>query len=169
MKAFTVVCLLMTLAMMSCQTKPTPLTDAQKTAIADSVKVVMQQVLESANKMDFRGALSYYSPDADARFMESGAIHASRDAMGDAYDQLGANLDMIKNQVDKWEVTVLGPDVAMVTLPIHITIKAKGRDAYDGQTVWSGVVQKRNGKWQVVQAHESWVNFGEAMAALAPP
>ena len=63
---------------------------------------------------------------------------------------------------------MLADDAASFTLPMHFSIKAKGRPSYSGQYVWSGVVQRRAGTWQIIQSHESWLNFDQVIAALAP-
>jgi hypothetical protein len=55
------------------------------------------------------------------------------------------------------------------SLPIHFKIKAKGLPEHNGQYVWSGILRKDNGKWTLLQSHESWLNYAEAMPALTPP
>jgi ketosteroid isomerase-like protein len=151
-----------------CQTQAPTLSDAQKASIADSVKTVVQRIIANSNKLDFPAVFQDYSADPDARFTENGALYASLDAMKKAYADLVPTMEIIDNTVDAWNVTVLAEDAAAVTLPIHLRIKAKGRPEYKGQYVWSGIVQRRNGAWKLIQSHESWQNAEQIMAAITP-
>ena len=153
----------------SCQPQSSTLTDSQKAAIADSTKALLRSMLASSDKLDFQTALQLYSAEADARYVENGVIFRSLDAMKKAYAEFAPILESLQNNVDAWDVMVLGADVVSFTLPIHFSIKAKGRPEYKGQCVWSGVVQRRGGTWKMVQTHESWVNPEQAMAAIMGP
>lgn len=157
------------LLLLACQKQEAPLTDEQKNQIADSARQVVQKVLDFSNNLDFNSALQAYSSDPDARYVENGTVFASLDAMRTAYEQMAPTLEVIENKVDSWDMIVLSKEAVLMTVPIHFKIKAKGLAEYNGQYVWSGVVQKRNGKWTIIQTHESWLNFAEAMSALTPP
>jgi len=152
----------------SCQPRSSALTDSQKAAIADSTKSLLRAVLTNSDKLDFAAALQFYSGDADARFIENGALFPSLDAMKKAYADFAPILESLKNNVDSWDIMVLGADAVSFTAPIHFSFKAKGRPQYNGQYVWSGIVQRRGGTWKLVQTHESWLNFEQAMAAIMP-
>lgn len=158
------------LLLLSCQTqKPAPgLSEADKTAIADSAKAVVQKIVDLSNQRDFKNVFLLYSPDADAHFIENGRLFPSLDDMKKEYDEFGPMLESLENKVDRWDVTVLAADAVLINLPLHFSIKAKGRPEYQGTYVWSGVVQKRNGKWILIHSHESWLNFAEAMKAIMP-
>jgi hypothetical protein len=153
----------------ACGSRTAPLTDAHKAAIADTTKAVLASVLAGTDKLDFPAALKPFSSDPDARFMENGTLYPSLEAMRKAFDEFAPILDSLKSTVDAWDIVVLADDAASFTLPMHFSIKPKGRPAYTGQYVWSGVVQRRAGTWQIIQSHESRLNFDQVMAALAPP
>ena len=150
----------------ACQSStPTP---TQLAAVADSARAVAQRIIDNSNKLDFPAAFQEYSADADARYVENGALYSSLDALKKAYAELSPVLELVANSVDSWHVLVLGPEAARVTLPIHLRIKAKGRPEYTGQYVWTGIVQRRGGRWQLVQSHESHPNAEKVMAAVMP-
>lgn len=155
--------------LISCQQKPAPFTEEQKSQVADSAKQVVQQIIDHANKLEFKSALDLYSNDPDARFIENGTLFPSLDAMRKAYDEMGPLLELLENKPDRWDVLVLSKDAVLITIPFRFRMKAKGQQEYNGQYLWSGLVQKRSGKWTMVHSHESWLNFAEAMAALMPP
>lgn len=145
------------------------LTEAQKTAIADSARVVVQKVFDYSNKLNYKAALHFYSADADTRYIDNGSIYPSLAAMKEAYDQVGPNMELVENKIASWNTMVLAEDAVAFTLPIRLKLKAKGLPEYEGNFVWSGIVQKRMGEWKIIQSHESWENYAEVIAALSPP
>jgi hypothetical protein len=153
----------------SCQPQQKPLTDAQKAAIADSAKAVVQSMLDHADKLDFQGYFDGYATDADVRCIENGSLHPSLDFMKKAYAELQPAFESLQNTPDSWEITVLSSDAVVITMPKHFTFKPKGLPEYKAQSVWSGVLQHRGGKWAIIQSHESWLNPEQIMAAFVPP
>lgn len=153
---------------LSCQQKLSDLNEAQKTLIIDSATAVVKKVFEYSNKLEYKTALKFYSEDADVRFVDNGTILTFAD-LKTAYDQVGPTMELVENNVERWDAVILGPEAVSFTLPIQLRLKPKDRPEYKGQFVWSGIVQKRNGKWLIVQSHESWLNYAEAIAALTQP
>jgi len=153
----------------SCQSPPTTLTEAQKTVIADSAKAVVQLMLTNADKLDFVAYFDHYSADKDARYIENGLLYPSLEAMGKAYAELSPIIESLKVTADAWDMAVLGSDAVAITMPLHFTFKSKGLPEYEARAVWTGIVQRRSGKWTIIQCHESWLNPQEVMAALMPP
>lgn len=155
--------------MMSCQNKNSS-TSAETTvssATLDSAKAVVQKVFDFSNKLDFEKVFEYYSGDADAKYVENGYIY-SLDSLKAIYRQTVPTIDLIENTVKSWDLITISNDAVTGTLPVHVKIKAKGRDPYEFDYVWSCVVQKRHGKWQLIQSHESWQNYEKAMEAVSP-
>jgi len=77
--------------------------------------------------------------------------------------------ESLVNTPDAWDMIVLSSDAVAITMPLHSSFKPKGLPEYKAQGVWTGVVQRRSGKWTIIQSHESWVNPEQVMAALMPP
>lgn len=152
-----------------CQPQPTTLTEAQKASIADSAKAVVQLMLTNANKLDFVAYFDHYSADPDSRYIENGMLYPSLDAMKKTYADMNPLFESLMNVPDAWDMIVLSSDAVAITLPLHFSFKPKGLPEYKAQSVWTGVVQRRSGKWTIVQSHESWVNPEQVMAALMPP
>jgi hypothetical protein len=153
----------------SCQNQPAPFTEAQKAAIADSARAVVQAMLANANKLDFTAYFNDYSADPNARYIENGLLYPSLDAMKRLYADLNPIFESLQNTPDVWYPTVLGSDAVAITVPLHFSLKPKGLPEFTAQSVWSGIVQRRGGKWTIIQSHESWVNPEQVMAALTPP
>lgn len=169
MKIFlTILCVFeLTFFATSCK-QATGLTESQKAEAVDSARAVVEKVFELANKLDYKAGLQFYSGDTDTRYIDNGSIFPSLDAMKEAYNQVGPTMELVENKVSRWDAIVLANDAVAFTLPIRLKLKAKGLPAYEGQYVWSGIVQKRNGRWMIVQSHESWQNYAEVIAALTP-
>ncbi|MBS1681124.1 MAG: nuclear transport factor 2 family protein [Bacteroidetes bacterium] len=161
-------CGLSIMLLSSCQKQSSSLTEEHRRLIADSAIQIAKQVIDFSNNLDFKSASDFYSADADARYIENGVLFPSLDAMLAAYAELAPTLDVLENKPDKFDALVLSKDAVSITAPIHIKIKAKELSAYNGQYLWSVIMQKRNGKWLIVQSHESWLNYAEVIEALTP-
>ena len=151
----------------SCQKKDNILTETEKKEIIESAKVTVAKVFECSNNLEFMKGLDFYSGDADTYYSNNGTITSLKE-MKESYSQIGPSVEILHNSIDSWKATVISKDAVAFTLPIHLKIKLKGLPEYTGQLVWSGIVQKRNKKWRIVQSHESWLNCAEVAAALTP-
>ena len=152
---------------LSCQNEKTKWTELDKKSIIDSAKVTVQKVFELSNKLQFLDGLAYYAADADAFYTSNGEILSLTD-LKNSYRQIGPSVEVLKNSIDNWHATLLSKNTVAFTLPIHLKIKLSGIPEYNGQLVWTGIVQKRNEKWVIIQSHESWLNCAEVMSALTP-
>ena len=167
--SLTVGILVLALLAFSCQPQSAALTDAQKSAIADSVKAVVQEVFIGAQKLSGAAFIHRFSSDPDARFVENGVLYSSPDSVKAGADNLYGMLQSLANPIDAFDVVVLGAEAASVTAPFHFTVKTKAGKDVKGQGVFSAVVQFRAGRWQIVQSHESELNLAQVMADMAPP
>lgn len=151
---------------MGCQKEETTISQAEKNEIIESAKLTVQKVFECSNNLKFISGLDYYSEDSDSYFTNNGEIF-SLDQLKESYTQIGSSVEILENSIDSWNSTVLSKNTVAFTLPIHLRIKLKGIPEYNGQLVWSGTVQKRNGDWLIIHSHESWLNCVEVTAALS--
>jgi len=149
----------------SCQDEKSNLTQLDKKAIIVSAKNTVQKVFESSNNLKFADGLNYHSGDSDAYYTNNGTI-LTLDDLKKSYSQIGSSVEILENSIDSWNSTVLSENTVGFTLPIHLKIKLVGIPEYNGQLVWSGIVQKRNEKWMIIQSHESWLNCIEVASAL---
>ena len=88
------------------------------------------------------------------------------DDLKKSYNQIGSSVEVLENTINSWNSIVLSKNTVAFTLPISIKIKLVGIPEYNGHLVWSGIVQKRNEKWMIIQSHESWLNCLEVASAL---
>jgi ketosteroid isomerase-like protein len=154
----------------SSSSSPTPaegMSAAQRSAITDSVKTVVRGVVAEVNKRNMDGAFAVYSSDADTRYVENGVTYKNLAALKKANKDLTGRLEAVKIAPDAIDVIVLGSDVAVVSAPIRVSITPNDRKAFTTTGVWSGVIQRRDGRWLVVQSHESIANPAEFAKAVA--
>lgn len=151
---------------LACQSKPVVLSEAGRAAIADSVRAVVDNVFVSAARLDAAGLTRDFSTDPDARRAENGVLYLSVEQyrqMADSLYRLVSSLTPKRQQV---HVVVLGPDAAAVTVPFTFTFRSKRGRTGGGDAVWSAVVQRRGGRWQVIQSHESLAEPERVMREL---
>lgn len=151
----------------SCQKVDTQLTDVQKQEIIDSATSVVKKVFEYSNNMDFRTGLDHYSGSSDSHFVIDGTVN-SLSELKEAYKEIGPAVEDLHNTIESWNVQVLSPDIVTCTLPVKLRLKLKGIPEFTGQLVWTATLRKQEGRWLIVQSHESWLNCAEVAAALVP-
>ena len=150
----------------SCDNRGATMTMQEKNKIVESAKETVQKIFDYSNNLDFITGLSLYSDDSDVYFTNNGTIHSLQD-LKESYKQIGSSVELLENSIDSWNATVLSKEAVSFTLSIHLKLKLKNIPEYSGELVWSGIVQKRKGKWLVVQSHESWLNCAEVVQALS--
>lgn len=156
-------------AMAACQPKPAVMTDAQRAALADTVKTFALSMVDKMNKGDMQGSMASYTQDASGRFTENGVMNDPAGMQKSNQDMMGM-MESMQIKPTKVDVIVLGPDAAVVNSPFSMTVKTKAGKEVTGQGVWTGVVQRQAGAWRVVSTHESDVNAEDMMKAMmAPP
>ena len=149
----------------SCENRKSNLTDLEKELIINSARITVQKVFESSNNLKFIDGLNYYSGDSDAYYTSDGTILTLTD-LKKSYSQIGASVEILKNSINNWNSTFISENTVAFTLPIDLKIKLVGIPEYNGKLIWSGIVQKRDGNWIIIQSHESWLNCVEVASAL---
>ena len=149
----------------SCINWKSNLTNLEKEQIINSAKITVQKVFESSNNLQFIDGLNYYSGDYDAYYTSNGTI-LTLDDLKKSYSQIGPSVEILENSIDSWNSTFISENTVAFTLPVNLRIKLVGIPEYNGQLIWSGIVQKRNNNWMIIQSHESWLNCVEVASAL---
>ena len=143
------------------------MTESEKNETINSAKRTVQKVFDHSNNLDFLKGLDLYSSSADSYYINNGTILSLKE-LKESYREIGTSIELLSNSIDSWKSVVLSRNTVVFTLPVHLRIKLKGMPEYKGQLVWSGIVHKANGKWEIIQSHESWVDPVGAASALNP-
>jgi len=151
----------------SCDQQAGPSSKPDTTNAINSAREVVQEVFDYSNNLDFISGLQHYVDDSLARYTSNGRIYPSLSALKSDYEQVGPLVEVLNNEILSWHIVAYSEKLIAFNLPIRLTIKMKGSPAYTGELVWTGIVEKRGGKWRIAQSHESWLNCAEAMSALS--
>jgi hypothetical protein len=158
--------LLVLASLAACDSGPAPLTEEERTAIADSAKTLVQGVFANVNNRNLEGAFAVYSSDADTRFVENGTTKTLAKLKKDNVAFL-ARAERMKITPASMDVVVVGPEAALVSSNYRMSFTPNGRKPFSTTGAISFVVQRRNGAWQVVQSHESELNVAGIDKAIA--
>ena len=141
------------------------MTESEKQDIIKTTSSIVNKIFEASNNKQYLKGLDYYANDDDACFVSGGAI-LSLEQLKASYEQAGAMVEDLHNDILEWKVNVLSEELVSFTLPVKLRLKLIGIKEYTGQIFWSAVLKKINNEWLVVQSHESWLNAAEMTQAL---
>lgn len=160
-----------------CQEQKAPLTDAASREIVDSATYILQRLFDAQNK-DFKFDSAtialfkhYHSNDPDIRHIAHGVLYTSVDSMfkqTESSRRFRETVEFFESRPDRYDAVVLSRDAVSITIPSHWKMKVRGRPEYAGTEVLSFLLQKRKGRWMIIQSHVSDPRICEAMAALMP-
>lgn len=132
-----------------------PMSDAQRAAVASDASAAMDTAMAALSRLDDGPyAAMLEGNQAYAENMVLYPTHDSLMAAVHAFPQMFRSMDL------KWDgkptITVLGPDAAVATGKFVQNVVDTSGAAFTINGIWTGVLQRSNGKWTIVQAHESY-------------
>ncbi|MGB2128229.1 MAG: nuclear transport factor 2 family protein [Flavicella sp.] len=154
------------LILQSCNKSHPILSNAEKKAVVLEAKQTVQKIFQASNKHNFLEGLDYYSADKDAYYTSNGEV-SNFEELKNSYIQAGAMVEYLENTIASWNARCIDKKTVIFTLPVHLKIKFMEVPEYNGQLIWSAVLQKIKGDWIVVQSHESWLNCVEVAEAFS--
>jgi uncharacterized membrane protein YvbJ len=166
------------MALFSCQKQSDSLTAEENKLIIDSTTQIIQKLIDADNKnFKFDSSSialikSYYSADPDIRHIGHGRLITSLNAMIDSmakYSGFRETVEYFEEKPDRMDVVILSSNAVSITVPCEWKMKVIGLPEYNGTEVMSFILQKRDGRWMIIQSHISDPNICEAIAALMPP
>src|SRR2546427_12628361 len=92
---------------MACAPQPVTMTDAQKSALADSVRAFATSMVDKMNKGDMQGAMASNSQDPSARFVENGVMYDPA-GMQKMNQEMAGMMESMQIKPEKVDVIVLG-------------------------------------------------------------
>lgn len=141
----------------ACSTPAPDLTDADRAALADSVRTFAANMVATIDGHDVDGFIAYHRDGPDFAWATFGAMtpldshHVSMKAYFPS--EQGKNVHF---RLGESKVHVISRDAAVLTGIIHSTNVDSAGNPTTGHEAWSIVVQRFDGAWKVVQAHESY-------------
>lgn len=146
--------------------KSKPLESEIKVTI-EAARSTVQKVFEASNNHQFLEGLNYYSDDSDAYYTSNGEVF-NLEELRKSYSEIGPSVEVLENSITAWNATFISENTVAFTLPVRLKMKLVGIPEYNGQLIWSGIVQKRDDQWKIIQSHESWLNCVDVATALTP-
>jgi hypothetical protein len=136
---------------------PAPLSPAEQAALADSVRAFAAEMVATIDKHDVDGFIGYHHDGPGFAWATWGAIDSlekHRSSMKQYFpSDAGKNVHFTLGES---KVYVIDRDAAALTGIINSTnVDAAGKPT-TGHEAWSIVVHRLDGRWKVVQVHESY-------------
>jgi ketosteroid isomerase-like protein len=140
---------------------PAPLTPAHRTAIVDSVQVMLTSWRDAMNTKDFARAASFYSNQSDFRWFQDGELkYRSGKEIGDTMQAAAPGLRSFTLSLIEPEITPLAPGIAVLT-----TNFAQKITDTTGQTIgFAGAITAT-----IVHADSGWRFLVGHTSAIIPP
>ena len=137
-----------------------PLSDAERAAIADTLRTMIVSAYDLAKPGDrVARMMSLYPPTGNVVSANGGRASVSRDSLAAEirafWEYVGQNMRDPKWTWDEWHIDVLARDAAVVTATYHVPHVTPRGEPHTISGAMTEVFQRRNGRWSVVQEHLS--------------
>jgi ketosteroid isomerase-like protein len=144
------------LALASCS-QPQPLTDAQKTALADSLAQFVAGPFNAAfEHPTVEKVMALYAPGNDVQVVDFGTIYAGRDSVTAlARKWWGKPGVSARFTFGSQHVAVLSRDAAVYTAMVTAAMKDSAGVETPMRFVWTGVFVRAGGAWKLQAEHAS--------------
>ena len=137
-----------------------PLTPAERTAIADTLRTMIVSAYDLTKPGDaVTRMMSLYPPTGSVVSASGGRVSVSRDSLEAGirafWQFVGQNMREPKWTWDDMHVDVLARDAAVVTATYHIPHLTPRGQPHTIAGAMTAAFQRRGGRWSVVQEHLS--------------
>jgi len=128
--------------------------DAQRSAIADSVRMAHRALFAATQSRNVDSIMSYFT--GEAGFAEAGMLYPSRDSLVNAARNFFGGTRSVAVTTAEPVIVVLGPNAAALATTFRESVVDTAGHTIDISGAWSAVYRREAGRWMVVQAHESF-------------
>lgn len=137
-----------------------PMTDAERKAIADSLRTMIVSAYDLTTPGDaVARMMSLYPPSGNVVSASGGRLSVSRDSLEAGirafWQYVGQNMRDPKWTWDDMRVDVLARDAAVVTATYHVPHRTPRGEPHTIGGALTVAFQRRGGRWSVVQEHLS--------------
>ena len=149
------------------QQRPT-LAEADRSAVADTVKRIVSAVFTAANRRDAAGYVSVYAADPDVHpAVWNGVAAPTLERLRATADSFYGAIAALETRASgEVRTTVLAPDAAAAEVPFTFVITTKSGKRVPGQGVATALLRKRAEGWKIVHWHESDEHFETLMGQV---
>lgn len=136
------------------ETSATPMSEAQRAAIADTVTSLTRAMIDAANRVDAEATFQRFASGSEGVHMNMG-VRYSRDSLIAMYRPIFNGLERQQIEPGTPTVTVLGPDAAVLSVASRFSATPKTGPQIASPFAWTLVWARRDGAWSLVHSHES--------------
>jgi ketosteroid isomerase-like protein len=146
------------------------MTEAERGRVKAEIEAAVNALLSSARAADLEGCFANASGSADYRGIDNGILYRSARAWKDAFQDGFGRLRSQDIRVDTLDVLVLTPDLATSTGHGTFTSTSKTGDTTPRRPfAWTFLWRREDGRWKMIQAHQSFGPIEAAAAEAVPP
>ncbi len=144
-------------AVWACQpSAPAVLTDAEKAAIADSARQIVDSAFAAVVRVDAPGLMRHFIVGPEATFSADGMIIPGHDSIASYFRTAFAGWRSVDSaSLSNVRAAVLSRDAAVVTLNYRERVTDTTAKQFWNAGAWSSTVARRDGSWKIVDAHAS--------------
>jgi ketosteroid isomerase-like protein len=132
------------------------MTDVQRAAVADTIRQQTDAFIAAFNHLDPSVFVDQVA--SVESFADGGMLYPSADSLASQVHSFVAGIRSLDVGWEQLHVTVLALDAGVVTGTFHENVVDKAGKTMKLHGAWTGVYQRRDGKWRIVQGHESFTN-----------
>ena len=134
------------------------LSDVEKAKVESEIKTSVASFVASVNAVDADRAFELFSASTDFREATNGVIDTSREAVLAKFREVYATLRSQDRKLADEHIVVLSPDLAMYTAGGTFALTDKdGKSTPAIPIAWTFLWRREGGRWEVVNAHQSFV------------
>lgn len=134
----------------------TRLSDAHRIAIADSVRLTLDNFVRAVGAMDPEAIATYYADDPDMRWIEDGEVaYRSPREVAEAIRQLSQTMSATSLTYDGTEIVPVAPGVAVVVTGFAQQFTTLGGETGGFAGAITAVMVNRGGLWLFLSGHTS--------------
>ena len=164
MRTTTLLCVPLALGA-ACQPRQPTLTEADRSAVVDSVRRIVTGVFAAASRRDAAGLVSGFAADPEAHpivwnGVAGPTIESTRATADSFYGAIAALETRASGEI---RTIVLAPDAAVAEVSFTFTITTKSGKRVPGHGVATAVLRRRADGWKIVHWHESEQHFDDVM------
>ena len=133
----------------------TPTPEDSDRAVREAVLATNAAMLAAANQLDTTTFFSYILDSSACPVAQNGVIFRTRQEAKDVVDRGLRGVAKIERRIDHPQVTVLGPDAALLVGDGTVTMTLDDGTDITGTFAVSLVFVRRNAAWKILHGHYS--------------
>ena len=156
MSNFVRISILITVSLLSgCKKAEQPMPDAQRAAVEETVKSLTEQSIAACEKVDIDGVAVNVSDKYNTGFIDNGVFYPSFESLIADFRIGFGRLKSQEIKISDRRITVLAPNVALVTAHGNFTATDKTNNTFKGNFAWTFVYAKIGDEWKIIHSHQS--------------